>query len=71
MSRCAWCSKFIGKNDPYWWHNVYEGDRKYKSKEVFCSAKCSHEYPYNCTAKKPDKSWVLIVIIIIIIWANS
>jgi hypothetical protein len=50
MANCSWCNKYIGDKEKYWYKNVFEDGKEYKSKEIFCSAKCSHEYPYTPSA---------------------
>ena len=70
---CAWCNRYIGDNDRYWYKDIIEDGTTYKSKEVFCSPKCLYEYPFQGTPKKGSNGllWIVIVIIIIIILANQ
>jgi hypothetical protein len=65
--KCSWCNGYIGDKDQYWFHNVTENGKQYKSKEIFCSPKCSHEYPYRATPDKSNSTGCLIIIIIVII----
>jgi len=64
---CAWCNRYIGENDKYWYKNINENGKTYKSNEVFCSQKCLYEYPFPVTPKRGSKGCLWIVIIIIII----
>ena len=66
---CTWCNKYIGDNEQYWFKNVPIDGKVYPSKEVFCSKKCSHEYPYSPTADKPNKGSAGCGIILLIIGA--
>lgn len=64
--KCSWCNRFIGKNQ-YWYHNVTENGKEYKSKEIFCSPKCSHNYPHRATPDKPNYlSGCLILILFLV-----
>ena len=65
--KCDWCNRSLG--DSSYTQTVTENGTNYKSKERFCSSKCSYEYPYSCT---PDKPWTLtwwqVVILLIILY---
>lgn len=65
--RCSWCNGYIGDKDQYWFHNLTENGKTYRSKEKFCSPKCSHEYPHLTTAEKSNSSGCLIAIVVIIV----
>jgi uncharacterized membrane protein len=66
MSRnCSWCNRYIADNAKYWYKDVHEDGKTYKSKEIFCSAKCSHQYPYSPTADKFGCLGRLVILIII------
>ncbi len=66
-NQCAWCNRYIGDKDGSYWFNVTENGKKYKSKEIFCSPKCRHEYPYGATPDKSGSSALLVFIVIVII----
>lgn len=50
--RCSWCNAHIGDDDQFWFHNIQVGDKQKKSKEKFCSPKCSYEYPHETTPEE-------------------
>ncbi len=50
--RCSWCNGFIGDKDQYWYHHVNINGEQKKSKEKFCSPKCSYEYPHLVTPEE-------------------
>lgn len=66
---CTWCNKYIGDNEQYWFKNVPIDGKVYQSKEVFCSNKCSYEYPYSPTADKPNEGNIGCLVILIIVGA--
>jgi uncharacterized membrane protein len=68
--KCSWCNRLIGDNAEYWYKNVYEDGKSYKSREIFCSPKCSHEYPYAPTANKSGNlgTWLVLIIVGVIIY---
>ncbi len=65
--RCSWCNDYIGDDSQFWSHDLVEDGKKYKSKEIFCSPKCSHEYPHQTTPDKSNYSGVIVVFFIIIL----
>jgi predicted nucleic acid-binding Zn ribbon protein len=75
--KCSWCSRDISDEDKYWCIPVREYGIIYNSKEVFCSPKCSHEYPHKATPNKEQQgdtdelfqligSFIVIAILIIL-----
>ena len=66
MANCSWCNKYISDKEKYWYKNVFDDGKEYKSKEIFCSAKCSHEYPYAASADKSSSTGGCILVLLIV-----
>ena len=65
MGQCSWCGRYIGDKSQIWHINVEEDGQLYQSQEVFCSKKCTHEYPYSGTPNKNPNLGCYIILIII------
>jgi hypothetical protein len=64
--QCSWCSNYF--SDGGYYHEIDENGKKYKSKQRFCCAKCSHDYPYKVTPDKSDENGELLKILAFIIF---